>query len=241
MVNFDFWSTLYFEDESNIDKSNKKRASYINDLALKYGKILTEEAILEAIKFEQRAFYEVWLNEHKTILPETRLKMCLNRLTLNISDEDFKTLSEQVENIFFDYPPLITVNVKKVLEYLTNNGITLGIISDTGYTKGVLLKKLMEKEGILKYFNIFSFSDETGVAKPQPKAFEAIFDNVNISPQDSLHIGDVEKTDIKGACNFGMYACLYTGVRNELILNNFNTASHFQIADWLELLERIEV
>src|SRR5690606_40365814 len=62
----------------------------------------------------------------------------------------------------------------------------------------------LESVGIAGYFDIYVFSDETGVAKPHPEAFRRAYEPLGCLPSEALHIGDIERTDILGAKSAGM-------------------------------------
>jgi len=73
------------------------------------------------------------------------------------------------------------------------------------------MSQMMEEIGVAKYFSGYSYSDETGVAKPHPLAFTTLLEKFSVKPEDALHIGDIEHTDIAGAKNIGMKAIRYDG------------------------------
>lgn len=108
------------------------------------------------------------------------------------------------------FPPSMEPHACYALEQLSKH-YTLGIISDTGFSPGRIMTQMLEEIGIKKYFSGFSYSDETGVAKPHPKAFDTLLQMFNVPAASALHIGDIERTDIVGAKNVGMQAIRYDG------------------------------
>jgi putative hydrolase of the HAD superfamily len=108
------------------------------------------------------------------------------------------------------FPPAMEPNVEKSLQQLSEKYI-IGIISDTGFSPGRIMSQMLEEIDIKKYFSGFSYSDETGVAKPHPKAFTTLLEMFNVAPENALHIGDIEHTDIAGAKKLGMNAIRYDG------------------------------
>jgi HAD superfamily hydrolase (TIGR01549 family) len=88
----------------------------------------------------------------------------------------------------------------------------LGIVSDTSVSGGDVLRHYLDRIGLLPYFSGFSFSNETGVVKPNRQAFMAALSELGAEPAASVHIGDIPRTDIAGAFGTGYpYAVLYTG------------------------------
>ncbi len=241
-ITFDFWNTLFGDTKENFQKADDIRINYVIDIASKYKKNLSYDLINEAVKYDQKIFYTVWKEKHKTLLPEQRIKLILDKLKLNISNEDTKILTKNFQNVIFKQPPKLAKNIMSTLDKLKNADIKLGIISDTGYAVGKQLKQLMDNKGILKYFDAFSFSDETGVAKPKEKAFNTILEAFNIDkPEQMLHLGDLERTDIKGALEIGVKSGIYTGFYH---LNGYifdSTMADIYINDWIELINYIDL
>jgi len=108
------------------------------------------------------------------------------------------------------FPPSLEPNALGAIQELSKKYI-LGIVSDTGFSPGANMTQMMEEIGVAQYFSGYSYSDETGVAKPHPKAFSTLLEKFNIKPHEALHIGDIEHTDITGAKDLGMHAIRYDG------------------------------
>jgi len=131
--------------------------------------------------------------------------------------------------------------VKESLELLKSK-YKLGIVSDTGFSPGTVLRKLLENNSLISYFDVFSFSDETGVAKPHPKAYLTVLDALGCKPVDALHIGDIEQTDIEGAKKLGMKSIRFNGDTSFALTPE---REEFTIADaeaesWSEIVRIIE-
>jgi FMN phosphatase YigB (HAD superfamily) len=108
------------------------------------------------------------------------------------------------------HPPLLLPGAKEALYELSQN-YYLALISDTAFSPGRVLKRVMENDGIAEYFTMLSFSDETGVSKPHARAYEVALSKTDCKPYECLHIGDIERTDIAGAKSFGMRSILFAG------------------------------
>jgi putative hydrolase of the HAD superfamily len=88
----------------------------------------------------------------------------------------------------------------------------LGLISDTGLTPGRVLRQVMDRDGLLSYLDVLTFSDELGMAKPQPEPFLYTLRLLDASPEEAAHIGDLPETDLRGARGVGMKTILFLGV-----------------------------
>lgn len=242
-ISFDFWGTLYndMDSDTSTNKRKEARISTIEELIQKNNVSISRTLIQNTLSDEWDHFKYIWKTQHITPKPVDRVKYIINNLELSVSSDDLNMLAEKFKNITFESSPLLAPNLLPVLEVLSNHNIPMCIVSDTGWGTGEILKKVMEKDKILKYFQMLSFSDETGVSKPQGKAFQIILDSLeSLKPTDILHIGDIERTDIVGALNFGMYAGRYIGL-SESSKDNIYTSAHILLENWNDLFNFIEL
>ena len=78
------------------------------------------------------------------------------------------------------------------------------LVCDTGFTPGRSVRRLLESAGLLELLEVQVFSDEVGVPKPDPRTFLAALEPLGVAPQKALHVGDLRRTDVAGAREFGM-------------------------------------
>jgi HAD superfamily hydrolase (TIGR01549 family) len=103
--------------------------------------------------------------------------------------------------------------VADTLAALSERGIRLGIICDVGFTPSPALLAHLERQGLVKYFDHWSFSDEVGVYKPDPRIFSHALDGLGgPDPARCVHVGDRKRTDVAGARAAGMRAVRITTV-----------------------------
>jgi putative hydrolase of the HAD superfamily len=101
--------------------------------------------------------------------------------------------------------------VADTLAALSERNIRLGIICDVGFTPSSALIAQLERHGLVKYFAHWSFSDEVGVFKPDPRIFSHALDGLGgPDPARCVHIGDRKRTDVVGARAAGMRAVRIT-------------------------------
>ena len=110
-----------------------------------------------------------------------------------------RTLEEKLSSLYSD--------VIYTLDYLTNRGYKLGIISNTSKDKKHILKSLKDT-GLIKYFKgTIALSNEKHLCKKGCRQiFEYSLKNDKILPQNSIMIGNNYKKDILGSKNIGMWA-----------------------------------
>src|SRR4029434_2234803 len=82
-----------------------------------------------------------------------------------------------------------------------------------GLTPSPTLRDRLTGFGLLRWFDGWSFSDETGWFKPAPAAFLPALEALDVSdPTAAAHVGDNRRTDVAGALALGMTAVRYTGL-----------------------------
>ena len=64
--------------------------------------------------------------------------------------------------------------------------------------------------GIAGCFTAILISEELGVAKPDPRFFQAACDALHLPPSDLLCVGDTPAADVQGARAAGIDACWYS-------------------------------
>jgi len=107
--------------------------------------------------------------------------------------------------------------VADALAALSERGVRLGIICDVGFTASPALLAHLERRGLVKYFDHWSFSDEVGVYKPDPRIFSHALDGLGRpDPARCVHVGDRKRTDVAGARAAGMRAVRITTAFEDL-------------------------
>lgn len=106
-------------------------------------------------------------------------------------------------------------DIRPALEALAERGLRLGIVCDVGFTRGALLRDLLDREGLLLHFGGWAFSDEVGHYKPSPQIFEAALTTLGAAPGEAMHVGDLRRTDVAGAAALGMRTVRYRGMHDD--------------------------
>jgi len=102
------------------------------------------------------------------------------------------------------------------LKELKASGLRLGIICDIGLTPSFVVRELLERRNLLRYFDDAVFSDEVDLYKPDPRIFALALQRLgNVPSSASVHIGDRRRTDVGGAVRAGMGAIRYRRVYDD--------------------------
>jgi len=236
VITIDFWNTIF--DSSLGKERNAYRQRVLIDQIDKFGIMIMGAQFNEAMEATWKYFENIWTNERRTPNSQDCVEFIWDYLNVEKDDEAISIVNKAFEDSVLVHPPILLPGVKNALSMLSEK-YDLAIISDTGFSPGVKLKELMEKEGIADYFSSFSFSDETGVAKPDKLAFTTALDALGSQPHNALHIGDIEQTDIDGAKDLGMKAIRFTGSVVEYInvKNPQNTKADHEFGHWDDILK----
>lgn len=116
------------------------------------------------------------------------------------------------ELIWMWYQPIIprssvAPDVLPALRQLQSDGLKLAVVSNT-LLPGCVLDRHIEMVHLKEFFPVRIYSSEVGYRKPKKIIFQAALDALNLPPQQCLFVGDLVKTDIKGARRMGMTTIL---------------------------------
>lgn len=208
LITIDFWNTLF--DSSNSDVRKQHRLETVKKEISSMGLNIDDTQLEKAGEECWRVFDVVWRNEHRT--PDTKelIHVMLSYLDIEHDSALIERLTKQYAEGILHHPPALLPGVKEVIPLLASK-YSLAIVSDTAFSPGKVLRKLLQLHSIDSYFTEYSFSDETGYSKPHPKAFSIVLDALGVEPERTVHCGDIERTDILGAKNYGIKAILYKG------------------------------
>jgi putative hydrolase of the HAD superfamily len=238
-VTVDFWNTLY-NSKGGFERNKFRQRALIQELD-RYDRIVRKNEFDAAMKSSWEFFNKIWFDERRTPKPEETITYIWNYLKMEKNPQSIERISEAFADSTLVHPPDLNPGAKEAIEQLSED-FNLAIVSDTGFASGKLLKELLEKDGIIDYFDYFSFSDETNVSKPHPRAFQIVLEHFECEPGEAIHIGDIEKTDIKGAIEAGMHAIRYSGDKTAGSItkqNSKDTLADKEIDTWEEIVKFI--
>ncbi len=201
-VTFDFWDTLY--GSAGAEAIIAGRTGAVRRYLLSAGHSFTEDSVRRAYRHaEERLIHHArtdWLCPG----PELAVADIFGSLGLTPTQHDTEVLLEQFRST--DTARLMPLpGVPETLASLTTD-FRLGLISDTWLTPGSRLRERIEGHGLKRFFSVMVFSDETGLRKPHPHQFKSALSVLGVRPEECVHVGDNESTDIRGAKASGMKA-----------------------------------
>jgi putative hydrolase of the HAD superfamily len=207
LITFDFWNTLFLD--TGEPERNRKRLSFAFERLKRRNQSLEVEKLEQAFEVANEFFNRQWY-ELKACTMDQHFQCLENHLQMKLPIEERAEIVDYFETILLEYPPVLVQNAAESVQ-LASSGRKVGMISDAGHSPGRTLRKLLEKHEIYDAFHSFSFSNETGFLKPSPECFWRILNELDVKPEEAVHIGDLEETDVMGAKRIGMKAIKYVG------------------------------
>ena len=206
-ITLDFWGTLY-EDVS----TTNERLPIIERALAAHGQSRSLNQIEAASKHAWTVWERTWIEEHRSLPISCWLDEVLGTLDVKLPSDTRRSLCRPLQEIYLneDCAPQPIAGVLEIVPRLAQR-YRLGLISDTGLTPGRVLREVMNRDGLLRYFSVETFSDEIGVTKPEPQAFIHTLEALGAPASAAAHIGDLPETDIVGARGVGMRAILFLG------------------------------
>ena len=145
---------------------------------------------------------------------------------------DIVKLYADMETLVFNYLPVVYCDrTLAVLSHIKQNKkATVGILSNTGFIKGVTLRKVLNQIGMDEFIDFQLYSDEAGMSKPNPEFFRLMLKQLGeyhteIDLSRVIHIGDNPIADIAGAGAVGLQSCLINS-NNSYLPDIINHAQH---------------
>lgn len=205
-ITFDLWGTLVDESGhlSHKPPFKQQRQNYLRMKLAEHGHIFSRDNVTSAYTATRDYFEERW-RKAQSFDAELGVKYMLQQLKTelpqDVLDDTILFFEEVVNQMTL---PLFPGTADALAE--CSKKYRLGIISDTAWISGEVLRGQLNRHNVLRHFDALLFSNEVGVCKPHENIFQRALDELQVKPEECLHIGDLQFTDIKGAKNMGMYA-----------------------------------
>ena len=211
-ITFDYWDTLY--EGGALPERVALRRTAVGALLGAYGRELPEAQLRALYEASGREAERWWSEEHRGYTTQERLRWILERAAVQ-PREDCRHVAaavDAVDNALLMLPPAMLPGAWQMLRTLSRR-FTLAVISDTGFASGRAQDRLLEKDGARKFFAATIYSMDVGHAKPRPEIFAAAVQTLGIAPHEVIHVGDNERTDVRGAIAAGFRAIRLDVVR----------------------------
>jgi putative hydrolase of the HAD superfamily len=208
-VTFDFWNTLMWEEPGSL---KEKRLEFWTEALEGLGASVDPVQLERAHDAAHQEYVDSW-TAGRQFRVEEAVEHMVERLDGALGAEARQALVDGFSEGGRRAAVHPSDGVRECVEVLKSAGVRLGIICDIGLTPSPVVGELLDRHGLLGFFDGMSFSDEVGHYKPARAIFEhALAGLGGVPPERAAHVGDRRRTDVGGAIAMGMTAVRYNGV-----------------------------
>ncbi len=230
-VTFDYWDTIFIG--ASAPERAVLRQGALRRLLAAVGHSLADERLLEIYSAANAEAERWWREEHRGYTTDERIRWMLKRLDVErpADCEHVAKAIRDVDEALLAHPPALIAGADGVLTRLASV-YTLAIVSDTGFASGQAQDRLLERQQMLSLFAATVYSMDIGWAKPRPEPFIAASRALGVPPSGIVHVGDNERTDVRGALAAGMRA-----VRVDFVTGGGPSEAEYVARTWTDLGE----
>jgi putative hydrolase of the HAD superfamily len=217
LVTFDFWETLVADRADHLAAQEALRVEAICRALDAAGAALSRAEIEAAYGRTAGVLVERYWGRHRDLPCPDQVKVVMDCIVPGAASRlDGAAMDELIAGYgspVLAHPPALQPGAAEALRGLAAAGVRLGIISNTGRTPGVILRRVLEAADLLEHFSVVSYSDEVGFRKPDAEIFRRTLTLAGARPEGAAHIGDNPVDDVTGAQGAGMLGIHYTAGR----------------------------
>jgi HAD superfamily hydrolase (TIGR01549 family) len=202
-VTFDCWGTLLFERDSA--RAHALRVDAVMRVARHAAQTPAEDVARAALDAAWRRHWDAW-HAHRSTGSIEMAGWVLESLELEVGARRalVPELARALSEASLESEIAALEGARETLEWLAAAGVRRALVCDTGFSPGRVVRRLLDRAGLLELLEVQAFSDEVGVPKPDARIFEHALTALRTSPAAALHVGDLRRTDIAGARSLGM-------------------------------------
>lgn len=200
-VTFACWNTLIYASDS--DLARELRVTRLREAAEDAGQHVSPEEATRAFDTAWGRHMELWRDGEATGAREMAL-WGLEALGLVAPHPALEHLVSVFQEASDSGGVRALGGARETLEALGRAGIPCALVCDTGLTPGRVVRRHLERLGLLDGLAVQVFSDEVGVPKPDSRTFGRALEALGVRPQCALHVGNLRRTDVAGACSLAM-------------------------------------
>lgn len=139
---------------------------------------------------------------------------------------EFRTQREQCHVLFDDTLPILQALHGRFKLGLITNGLSC------------LQHEKIKGSGLAHFFDAMVVAGDIGVAKPDPSVFQVLLDQLQVTPDEAIMVGNSVTGDIGGAQGVGMKAVLIH--RGEIHGNNDSITPDLVIENLMSVMDYLE-
>lgn len=205
-ITLDLWGTIFSPKDAE-EKIERRRAMLLEAL-LEAGCEVDAAALRQAYRAASQIIVDNIGKELKDLGPAGRWAVLTQQLGLRPDVIPYSRVAPAYEDLTLEFLPPLMPAVAGAIDRL-HQRYRLGLICNTGYTGGAILREVLRRHGLDKYFGALVFSNEFGWLKPDRRIFDHTLHQLAVEASLAAHVGDLEKLDVDGARAAGLIAVRY--------------------------------
>lgn len=207
MILFDYGQTLVNQQKMNGIKGSEEVLKY----AVENKSGITAEQLQEKANRLNKEIGRLDPKEKHLV----KIEMASKPFNRYLYESNGITLSipyEEVENVFWDVaaPGVPTEGIADFLQFLKEQGIRFGVISNISFSEAALRRRLKNTLPEIEFEMVIA-SSEYMFRKPNKEIFELALLKADLKPDEVWYIGDEYQSDCVGATNAGIFPIWYLG------------------------------
>ncbi len=234
-VTLDYWDTIY--TGAPAPERGAVRQAAIRRLFATFDRVVPDEEFITLYRAAGAEAERWWREEQRGYTTQERIRWLLARVQVERPADcaHIAAAERAVDDALLAHPAPLVPGAGDGLARLASV-YTLGIVSDTGFASGKAQDRLLAQDQLLSLFKATVYSMDVGHAKPRPEPFAAAVRALGSAPAETLHIGDNERTDIRGALAAGLRAVRVDFVRQsgpseaEFVARSFEELTSYLLA-----------
>ncbi len=206
-VTLDLWGTLFLDGPASDERYMRPRLAGMQAVLAGAGVPVTPDRLDRAYATVGHWLGRLWqmngdvsVREHV----ETLLKALDGALPARVDAETMAALIRAYESPALLAPPALDPGACAALEALAASGAHLAVVSNTMRTPGEVVRQILDRAGLLGFFQVLTFSDECGIRKPARAIFLRTLKVLGVQAEHAVHVGDDPILDVEGARDAGM-------------------------------------
>ena len=213
LVTFDFWETLVADSADNLAAQRRLRVDGLRAALVRAGAPVAADAAEAGYDRSQDLLVERYWSRHRDPSYREQVRLVIDCLAPGAAAAMPEPLFEETVAAYISpvlaHPPRLQPGAGDAVRALVDRGVVLGIVSNTGRTPGVVLRKILEGHALLRHFSVISYSDEVGYRKPDAEIFRRTLAAAGAAPHEAVHVGDNPEADVAGARAVGIRGVHY--------------------------------
>ena len=210
-IGFDLFNTLITVEPQTIGEAMRRLLKSLQ----KGGFALDYESFKQAHRQAALGFLEETRRDGRETHNRFWISAALKSLGYNVPPDDPRIAAavDGYFSAFFPYCHLVP-GTREMLGTLSGK-YRLGLL--TNFTHPPAAREILNRVGLMPFFDMVLISGELGYRKPHPSVFRQLISDLDVEKNRILYIGDDPESDITGAYQAGLQPVWMTYVRDHNI------------------------